>query len=126
MTLIDDLGGKGMNSSRVYFDLWGRAFDESFVEVWDEEAFAFSSGFCSPGRNVRSWRERVKRLKDLGFVEVAPNGSRKFGYILLPDPNKVVRQLYKEGRVPAPWWGAYTKRLSEIGYEPGDTALAVV
>src|SRR5215470_1596124 len=79
MKLIDDLGGKGKNASRVYFDLWARAFDEGVVEVFDEETFAFSSGFDASTRNIRSWRERIDVLKDLGFVCVAPSGSRKYG-----------------------------------------------
>src|ERR1700722_11505174 len=44
MTLIDDLKGKGRDISRVYFDLWCRQIDDSFVEVNDEESFAYSSG----------------------------------------------------------------------------------
>jgi hypothetical protein len=117
MRLIDDLSAKGKNASQVFFDLWCRAFDESLVEVSDEEAFAFSAGFDSPGRNVRSWRERMDVLRDLGFVQVAPNGSRRFGYILLLDPHRVVRKLHTEGRVPANWWGAFMKRVGETGYK---------
>jgi len=116
MRLIDALSGKGRNASQVYLDLWCRAFDEAFVEISDEEAFAFSSGFDSPGRNIRSWRERIEALTALGFLQVAPNGSRKFGYALILDPHKVVRKLHEEGQVPPNWWGAYTKRVSETGY----------
>jgi hypothetical protein len=120
MRLIDALSAKGKNASQVYFDLWCRAFDESFVEVSDEESFAFASGFDSPGRNIRSWRERMDALKDLGFVEVAPNGSRRFGYVLILDPHRVISKLREKGRVPANWWGAYTKRVAETGYKlPG-------
>jgi hypothetical protein len=84
--------------------------------VTDIEAFAYSAGFISRGRNVRSWEERVKELAELGFVKVAPYGSKKQGYILLVDPHKVVKKLKDDGKLPPEWWGAYTKRASEIGF----------
>lgn len=115
MTLIDELKGKSRDISRVYFDLWCRQIDDSFVEVNDEESFAYSSGYSTPGRNVRSWRERVELLSELGFVSVQPNGSRKYGYILLHHPHLVVCELRAQGKVSDAWWGAFSKRASEIG-----------
>jgi|ERR1035437_251166 hypothetical protein len=118
MTLIDQMveRKKGHDVSRSYFELWCRAFDDYFIEVSDVEAFAFAAGFVTKTRNVRSWEERIKVLAELGFIKVAPNGSRKQGYILLVDPHQVVKRLKDEGRIPADWWGAYTKRASDIGY----------
>jgi hypothetical protein len=115
MTLIDDLKRKGRDISRVYFDLWCRQIDDSFVEVTDEESLAYSSGFSTPGRNVRSWRERIEMLRELGFISVQPNGSRKYGYILLHHPHRVVCELREQDKVSDPWWGAFSKRASEIG-----------
>jgi hypothetical protein len=117
MTLIDELKDKGRDISRVYFDLWCRQMDDSFVDVVDEEGFAYSSGFTTVGRNVRSWRERIDVLRDLGFISIQPNGSRKFGYILLNHPHRVVLALRAEGKVGDGWWGAFSKRVSEIGTE---------
>jgi hypothetical protein len=118
MTLIEQLAErkKGHDVSRTYFELWCRACDDYFIEVSDVEAFAFAAGFVSRGRNVRSWEERLGVLAELGFVKVAPNGSKKRGYVLLVDPHKVVKQLKADGRISPEWWGAYTKRASEIGY----------
>ena len=115
MTLIDELKGKGRDISRVYFDLWCRQMDDSFVEVNDEESFAYSSGYSTPGRNVRSWRERIDMLRELGFVSIQPNGSRRNGYILLHHPHRVVCELRAQGKVNDAWWGAFSKRASEIG-----------
>jgi len=114
MTLIDHLR-RGKDTSRVYFDLWCRQVDDSFVQVTDEEAFAYSSGYTAPGRNIRSWRERVDIIEELGFVSVLPKGSRKYGYILLHHPHRVVCELRAQGKVSDAWWGAFTKRASEIG-----------
>jgi hypothetical protein len=117
MTLIDQLKDKGKDIARVYFDLWCRQMDDSFIDVTDEESFAYSSGFITTGRNVRSWRERIEVLRELGFISIAPNGSRKYGYILLHHPHRVVRELRAQKKVGDPWWGAFTKRASEIGTE---------
>jgi hypothetical protein len=117
MTLIDELKDKGRDISRVYFDLWCRQIDDSFVEVTDEESFAYSSGFTTTGRNVRSWRERIEMLRELGFISVQPNGSRKYGYILLHHPHRVVLELKAQNKIGDPWWGAFSKRASEIGAE---------
>jgi hypothetical protein len=118
MTLLEQMFDrkKGRDVSRTYFELWCRGFDDYFIEVTDIEAFAYSAGFISRGRNVRSWEERVKELAELGFVKVAPYGSKKQGYILLVDPHKVVKKLKDDGKLPPEWWGAYTKRASEIGF----------
>lgn len=114
MTLIDQLE-KGKDASRAYLDLWCRAFDEGFVEVTDESDFAYSAGYTHPNRNVRTWRERIDILKKLGFVRVAPKGSKKYGYMLLIHPHKVVKKIRRGRRVPDNWWGAYTNRASQIG-----------
>lgn len=113
LTLIDHLQ-KGKDASRVYFDLWCRAFDDYLVEVSDEESLAYSAGYVS-GRNVRTWRERIHVLEKLGFVRVAPSGTRKYADIFIPDPHKVVKQLHERGQVPVNWWNAYTRRAAEIG-----------
>ncbi len=114
MTLIDELE-KGRNASRVYFDLWCRVFDEGLVEISDIEDVAFSSGYGSSARNIRTWKERIDLLVKYGFVSVKPSGTRKYGYILLRHPHLVVQELRKRRLVPEGWFGAFMKRLTEIG-----------
>ena len=116
MTLIDDLL-KGKDASHVYLDIWCRSFDEGLVEVSDEEAFAFSSGYTSSRRSVRTWRERIEFLNQMGFIRVHPHGNRKFGYFMLRHPHLVIKELKVQGKIPDQWWAAYVKRASEIGAE---------
>lgn len=115
-TLIKELSPQG-DASRVYEELWFRAFDEGFVEITDEEAHAFASGYVTPGRGVRSWRERMEVLIHLGLIRVQPNGSRKYGYVLLKHPDIAVEALRKAGKVKDAWYNAYSKRMVEIGAE---------
>src|SRR5581483_6170 len=112
LTLIEGLSDKGKNPSRVYSELWFRTHDCKLIEVKDEAEIAYASGL-----SVRRWRERIDVLEKLGFIKVAPNGQKKYGYILLRNPNNVVLEMKKSGNVvPSEWWGAYTKRCIEIGY----------
>jgi hypothetical protein len=116
LTLIEHLAPKGKNPSRVYSELWFRTYDDKLIEVKDEEEFAYASGL-----SVRRWRERIDVLADLGFIRVAATGNRRYGYILLRNPNNVVREMKQQPDSPIPneWWTAYTKRCVEIGYTVG-------
>jgi len=114
LTLIEELAPKGKNPSRVYCELWFRTYDDKLVEVKDEEEFAYASGL-----SVRRWRERIDVLENLGFIRVAANGNKRYGYILLRNPNNVVLEMKQQADSPIPreWWTAYTKRCVEIGYQ---------
>ena len=108
---------KDLDASRAYIDLWGRVYDEGFVDVLDEEEFAASCGYATSGRNVRTWRERIEALVALGLVEVRPKGTRKFGYLLLVHPHDAVQRLRKtrKNEIPDWWWSLFSKRVAEIG-----------
>lgn len=107
----------GIDPSQVYLELWARSFDPpGFVEIVDEEECANAAGFMGGGgRSIRSWRERVRTLTELGFIRVGAKGSREHAYVLILHPHNVVRALYEQGRVPKPWWTLFHARLRDIG-----------
>lgn len=115
-TLIRHLSTR-TDPSRVYLDLWTRQFDDGFVEVRDIEEMAASAGYASPPRNVRTWRQAVEKLEDLGFIRLAPKGTRRHGYILLLHPHDVVEHLQrtKPGLIPQWWLDLFHDRVMEIG-----------
>ncbi len=116
LTLLEQLAAKGKNVSRVYSELWFRTTDCKLIEIEDEADIAYASGL-----SVRRWKERIDILEQLGFVRVAPNGARRYGYIFLPNPHDLVVQMRRNGQISDEWWGAFTKRCSKIGYKlPGD------
>ena len=120
MTLINLLTPKDAgDASRVYFELWCRAFDGTFVELSDEDEHAFASGYTTD-RGTRSWRERMKVLIDLGFIRVKRVGTKEYGAILLLHPDDVVEKLRAKDKIPEGWgWhSAYMKRFGEIGAKP--------
>lgn len=115
MRLIDSLSRKGAPSV-VYLDLWTRSFDQGIVTVVDEETFAYSSGY-SGTRAVRTWREHVQKLADLGFIKIKPQGNREIAHILILNPLQVCADLYrgKPHVVTDEWWTAFVHRAGEIG-----------
>jgi len=112
-TLIRHLTKRG-DASRAYLDLWGRAlYDTGFIVINDEEEMADSCGYGGT-RKVRTWRERVDVLVDLGLIEIAPKGKRKFGYIFIVHPHDVVQRLRRGKKVPDWWWSLFDTRIAEI------------
>lgn len=120
MTLINQLSPKGKgDASRVYQELWCHDFDLGFIEITDENAHAYASGYLTPTRAVRTWRERMGVLEDLGFIRTKPDGNRKYGYVLLLHPHDVVESLKKKRTISEAWYGAYVKRVEGTGARHG-------
>jgi hypothetical protein len=108
--------GEG-DASRAYLDLWGRAYDEGYVDIVDEAEMALACGYAHTNRLVRTWRERMGQLEELGFISVRPKPTRHFGYVLLLHPHDVVERLRRdrEDLIPDSWWQSYEIRRNEIG-----------
>jgi hypothetical protein len=100
--------------SFVYLELLARDFGQGVVEILDEDEHAFFAGYTS-GRAKRTWQERVRALRDAGFIEVKPKGNRQIGFILILHPAQVVAKLKAGGKVPDNLWQLYQKRLRDIG-----------
>lgn len=115
MCLINCMSNKG-DPSRVYLDLWCRVFDEGFITIRDETEMAFSAGY-SGTRAVRTWREHLQSLSDLGFLRTAQNGNRDIGHVLILNPYTVCAVLRKKSskRIPDEWWSAFLTRANETG-----------
>ncbi len=106
-------GAKG-NPSRVYLDLWLRLNDESYLEVTDESEYAYSAGYTGT-RATRTWREHVLKLRELGFILIAPRGNRDIGYIFIVNPYFVAEQKKKANELPDSWWTAFVARVQKTG-----------
>jgi hypothetical protein len=90
MSIMDDLSGKGFPVGQTYFEMWCRLYDEGFLTLNRPEEMAFHAGF-SGQRALRTWRERVRRLQDLGFIDVKPGPLGEFSYVLFWNPYHVLR-----------------------------------
>lgn len=116
MHLLTKDGAKSKgNPARVYLDLWTRSFEAGFLKIDDEDSAAFSAGYDGE-RGTRTWREHMKFLVAQGFIRVQENGNKKFGYVLLLNPYRVVARKIKSGKVTdRPWINAFVSRCGDIG-----------
>ncbi len=121
--LIKILNNKG-NPSLAYLELWARAFDEHIITITDEEGAAYACGYTGT-RAVRTWREHIFALRELGFIKVASQGNREIAHILLLNPISVCVALHRNNKVPEEWWAAFAYRAQEIGAEIESEAKAV-
>lgn len=99
--------------SRVYIDLWTRTYQEGIVEVTAEREHALACGF--PNR-VRSWRDRVRKLEQLGFVKVFACGASDFAFIGMVHPFIAVQRLRRGGKLKNErLWNLFIKAIADAG-----------
>jgi len=113
--LIRYLSEKGEDLSRVYQELWYRVNDDGLVEIRDEKEIAFACGYAPDSRGVRSLKDRIRQLKDLGFVRTAKRFTQEHYYVFIQNPELVVRKVEDKGKLPEAWVSEYEKRIDETG-----------
>lgn len=113
MSIMDDLSGKGFPVGQTYFEMCSRLMEERFLTLNRPEEMAFHSGF-SGQRAVRTWKDRVKRLRDLGFLDVKEGPLGELSYAIVLNPYHVIKRHYLAGRVNAAKWQALVVRSLEI------------
>ena len=125
-SLIDDLGGKE-KPGRLYITLWSYDFGEGYLEVPDPARVALEAGYKT-NRAERTFVERMRALRELGFIRSEALGAREFGHVLLVDPHRAVLELWAKDptRISDEWWSAFQARCSAIGIELSEYAAAAV
>ena len=114
MGIMDDLSGKGFPVGQTYLELWSRLYDELFLTLNRPEEMAFHAGF-SGQRALRTWKDRVKRLAELGFIDVKPGPLGELSYVIFLNPYHVIKRAYLKGQVSETKWQALVIRTNEIG-----------
>jgi hypothetical protein len=101
-----------IDAGSVYLDLLARHRDSGIVEMATEGEHSYSSGY--PGqRGIRSWKERMKLLEDLGFIKSRQLGNQQYKLVLLLHPTVVVQRLYENKKPNDTWWDTYRQRQIE-------------
>lgn len=105
---------KGMPAGHTLFCLWARSPDRPLVTIDNPLTFAAEAGFDGK-RAVDTWRRRMKKLRELGFIQTQDGASGDFHYVLLLNPNSAMHQLHKQGKVQKVLYGRFMDRMAEIG-----------
>lgn len=113
MSIMDDLAGKGTPVSRVYLELWSRLREEAFLSLGNAQEMSFHAGFEGQ-RALRTWRERVNKLAELGFIELKDGPFGEQSYALFPNPYHVIKRHFLLGQVQERKWQALIVRAEEI------------
>ena len=120
MKIMDDMAN-GKPVSSAYLELWCRSFDESFVTLSKQEEIAFAAGFGGQ-RGVSTWRQRIKSLHDMGFIDLKAGPAGPVSYALLWNPYLVIAE-HKERGTPGlrqNLYNALIARAYEIGADDFD------
>ncbi|MGD0819548.1 MAG: hypothetical protein ABSA71_02250 [Desulfomonilia bacterium] len=105
----------GKPLSSTYMALWHHVFDEAMVTIDNPRMFALESGFTGE-RAERTWKDRMKILTELGFIEAKPGASGDYNYILILNPYYVVKGLLKKYKeIPQDIINALKQRIIDIG-----------
>jgi hypothetical protein len=111
MAIIDSLS-KNHPAGQTYFVLWCHVFDASFLTIANPEVFAAETGF-SGERKLSTWRQRMKTLQDLGFIDAKKGGAGDYHYVLIPNPHIVVHKL--KDQIPQSLFRQLLDRALDIG-----------
>jgi hypothetical protein len=113
MQAIDETS-KGAPAGHSLFCLWARAPDNPLVMVENPATFAAEAGF-SGERLVDTWRKRMRRLRELGFILTKPGDSGEFHFILLLNPNIALELMRRNKLVQDGLYGRFLGRLADVG-----------
>ena len=118
MRILDSLT-KGQPVSSTYFELWCRTYNNGFVTASRPREMAFFSGFDGE-RAQRTWLSRIRKLHELGFIDVKEGPSGPVSYILIENPYTPLKKLRKDGLISNQFWNALIARMIEIGADDLD------
>lgn len=105
--------GKSVPAGKAYLVLWCRVFDEGVVKIDVEAAAAKEAGYTGE-RNITTWREHLRVLKELGFINYAEGLAGPCQFVLLMNPYHAVKALLAKGWVQPGAYTALYQRAQEI------------
>lgn len=121
MRILDSLT-KGQPVSATYLELWCRTYNDGFVTASRPREMAFFSGFDGE-RAQRTWLSRIRKLHELGFIDVKEGPSGPVSYILIDNPYTPLKRLRDSGMISDRFWNALNARMIEIGADDLDDPL---
>lgn len=115
--ILDSLSVRKPLSS-TYVALWCYSTDPMIITIQRPHQMALESGFTGQ-RALSTWRDRMKKLEELGFIKSAKGATGSFHYIVLMNPYWAVRELEEgdEHEISRDLYNTLLERAEEIGEE---------
>jgi len=111
--IMNDLSS-GKPLASTYLVLWCHTYDEYIVTIPNPRVMAFEAGFAGQ-RAESTWKDRMKRLVELGFIKAEPGPSGPYNYILILNPYTVIKELHANKKISKDRYNALFQRASDIG-----------
>lgn len=118
---LDQISGKGFPLAQTYLALWCLVFDEAFVEIKDPRSVSYEAGFTGK-RGETTWKQRMRRLQELGFIDIKPGVSHDMQYVLLLDPFQAIAKRF-EAQTNDVLYEAIVKKQLDVGGRPPSVSL---
>jgi len=109
-----DAVSKSQPAGHTYFCLWCRSPDDPLIIVENPSVLAAEAGFKGE-RATDTWRRRMRKLRELGFIKTKAGAAGDLHYVLLMNPNIVLAHLNEQGKVQEPTFRKFHDRVLEIG-----------
>ena len=109
-----DAQSKGQPGGHTLFCLWARSPDHPLITIEHPATFASEAGFDGE-RAVDTWRRRMKKLRDLYFIQTKKGPSGEFHYVLLLNPNSAMERMRTVGLMQDGLYARFLDRVIEVG-----------
>eukprot|EP01133_Synstelium_polycarpum_P003973 gene3973-4598_t len=109
-----DAQSKGQPGGHTLFCLWARSPDHPLITIENPATFASEAGFVGE-RAVDTWRRRMKKLRELWFIQTKKGPSGEFHYVLLLNPNAAMEWMRSTGLMQDGLYGRFLDRVIEVG-----------
>lgn len=100
---------KGAPVSSTYITLWCCTWDNSFVALSKPGDMANAAGFGGQ-RGEHTWATRMKKLQELGFIDIKAGKSGPMSNALIYNPHYVLRRHHAQ-RTPGLTEATYTSLI---------------
>jgi hypothetical protein len=87
---------KGTSAAETYLALWCHSVSESVVEMNNKATLIASAGYTGSS-SERNWRDRMKKLEELGFIKIASGKHGDISCVLILNPHKVLQRHKLKG-----------------------------
>lgn len=109
-----DAQSKGQPAGHTLFCLWARSPDNPVITIENPSTFAAEAGFIGE-RAVDTWRRRMKRLRELNFIQTKHGPSGDFHYVLLANPGGSMEWMRASGLMQDVIYSRFIDRMIEVG-----------
>lgn len=118
---------KGSSAAETYFALWSNCISESIVEMTNRHNLISAAGY-SGHTSERTWKERMKKLEELGFIKIASGKHGDISSVLILNPHLVLKR-HKEQKTPGfddQIYNCILELMAEYGMRDFDDKLAAL